>query len=59
MYSGKCDLADTLLINSDGDINKIDFSNYEFYTSFNQIIPLRIDNMKDVVPYFPFLVSMS
>lgn len=54
IYSGKCDVYDSLVM-----INDItDFSNVRIYASDNHIIPLRIDSQKDLIPYYPYLVVM-
>lgn len=49
-YSGKCDFADTWEILGDR------MKNAKVYYG-NNIVPLRIDNVKDAMPYFPFIVS--
>lgn len=54
VYSGKCDCYDTLV-----EINKItDFSNTEIYAGSNRLIPLRIDSQKDLMPFYPYLITM-
>lgn len=50
-FSGKCDFYDWL------DENQ-DFSKTNIYVG-NNIRPLRIDNMKDAIPYYPRIVSMA
>lgn len=54
IYSGKCDVYDSLV-----EINNIsDFDNVKIYANGNHIIPLRIDSQRDLIPYYPYLVSM-
>lgn len=50
-YSGKCDLADIYYIRDNWD-----FTKNKIYIK-NNIIPLRIDCEKDLMPYFPYLQS--
>lgn len=54
--TGKCDCYDTLVM-----IHKVtDFSNVRIYAANNGLIPLRIDSQKDLMPYYPYLItSMS
>ncbi len=52
-YSGKCDVYDMC-----GDYLDEKIRNTRFYVDEN-IIPLRIDNQKDLMPYYPFLVGMA
>jgi len=53
IYSGKCDLADHIEINNDR------YLKYDYYVGKNAIIPLRVNSLKDLVPYYPYLISMS
>ena len=50
-YSGKSDLFDSL--------HTDDYSKLKIFAHSNDIVPLRIDSYKEVVPYFPYLVSIS
>lgn len=50
-FSGKCDLADVIAIHQ-----ITDFSKLMIYAYGNDIVPLRIDCKKDLVPYYPYLV---
>ena len=52
-YTGKCDVYDTLVMIH----NITDFSNVKIYAYGNDIIPLRIDSQKDLMPYYPYLTS--
>lgn len=50
--SGKCDLQDFL-----SDIT--DFSKIKIHACGHELIPLRIDSRKDVIPYYPYLVAIG
>ena len=52
-YSGKCDFADIISIHSMEEI----LGKYQIYARITDIVPLRIDSMKELVVYYPFLVS--
>ena len=52
LYSGRCDLKDTLDIFGVNEIIK----KYKIYAS-NQILPLEVKEPKDLIPYYPFLTS--
>ena len=51
-FSGKCDLADTVMIYGVENI----LSKYKIY-AYNQILPLEIKEPKDLIPYYPYLVG--
>ena len=51
-YSGRCDLKDTLDIFG---VNEI-INKYKIYAP-NQILPLEVNEPKDLIPYYPFLTS--
>lgn len=54
VYSGKCDVYDTLVM-----IHEVeDFSKVKIYHHFGDVVPLRIDSKKDLAPFYPFLTSM-
>ena len=54
IYTGKADLFDSLVM-----IHQVtDFSNIQIYAAHNDIIPLRIDSQKDLIPYYPYLISI-
>ena len=52
-YSGKCDVYDSVIMIN----NIIDFKKLKIYAYNNEIIPLRIDSQKDLMPYYSFLTS--
>ena len=54
-YSGKCDLYD--LIQIFGDEREF-VRHHDIFIGTN-IIPLRIDQPKDIIPYYGYIVSMS
>lgn len=54
LYSGKCDVYDSLVM-----IREVtDFSKIKIYRHVGEIVPLRIDSQKDLVPFYPFLTPM-
>ena len=53
LYSGKCDFCDMCDIHNVDNILK---SNV--YIGWN-IIPLKFETKKDLIPYYPYLVSLS
>lgn len=54
VYSGKCDLFDSLI-----EIGKVtDFSKVHIYINDN-LVELRIDSYKDLIPYFPCVPSVQ
>lgn len=53
-YSGKCDVYDSLVM-----IREVkDFSNVKIYAADNEVIPLKINSKKDLIPYYPYLTSI-
>lgn len=52
-YSGKCDVCDHF----DGQTDE-EISQYKIYLP-NQIVPLRIDSRRDLIPYYPHLVVIG
>ena len=50
-FSGRCDCFDVLM----GIREITDFSKVKVYIG-QELVPLRIDSYKDLVPYFPYLV---
>lgn len=52
--SGKCDFGDTCEIFGINNIIK----NYDVYVYPNDIIPLKITSEKDLIAYYPYLVSL-
>ena len=52
--SGKCDFEDTCCIY--GEQNIID--NFRIFVGDHTLIPLKIETPKDLVAYYPYLVSM-
>jgi hypothetical protein len=54
IYSGKCDLYDTLI--AIGEVT--DFSKVHIYINDNPV-ELRIDSYKDLIPYFPCVPSIQ
>lgn len=53
-YSGKCDVYDSLI-----DIREItDFSKLKVYAAGHELVPLRIDSIKELAPYFPYATSI-
>lgn len=59
LFSGKCDLADTLSIFSDDDVENMDFSNCKFfiYGQDERLHKIDIQSYKDAVRYLPYLES--
>lgn len=54
VYSGKCDFYDSCSIHGADEIIK----KYNIYAYDNEVIPLKIETEKDLVPYYPYLVRM-
>lgn len=55
VYSGKCDCFDVLIM-----IREVtDFTKVKIYANINDLIPLRIDCKKDLIPYYPYLEVMG
>ena len=53
-FSGKCDVYDSLVM-----IREVkDFSKVIIYAADNEVIPLRINSKKDLIPYYPYLTSI-
>lgn len=52
-FSGKCDLYDWFYGKQEEDLK-----NYKIYAAGN-IIPLKIETIKDLVPYYPYLVASA
>ncbi len=53
LYSGKCDFCDMC------DIHNIDnILKSNVYIGWN-IIPLKIESEKDLIPYYPYIVALS
>lgn len=52
-FSGKCDLCDWF----DGKQEE-DLKNYKIYAAGN-IVPLKIETIKDLVPYYPYIVACA
>lgn len=61
IYSGKCDFADTLEIQSNGREENIDFSCYDIriYGKDGRCHKLEINSYKDAVKYLPYLECMG
>ena len=53
-FSGKCDLWDWFSMSK----KDIDFSKIKIYVGGN-IVPLRIESKKDLLPYAPFIVAVG
>ena len=52
-YSGRCDFFDTIeIFGVDNIIQKYKIS------ITGQILPLEVNNLKDLIPYYPYLVAM-
>lgn len=51
VYSGRCDLCDTVEIHGIEEI----INKYKIYYC-DQILPLEVKKKKDLIPYYPFLV---
>lgn len=50
-FSGKCDVYDSLVM-----IREVkDFTKVKIYAADNEVIPLRINSQKDLIPYYPYL----
>lgn len=63
-FSGKCDLYDCLNIMGKGDINlgfeKIKKGKiYVGYENFNQNNKLKLETLKDIIPYYPYIEIIS
>lgn len=62
-YSGKCDLYDHFAIACGGDDNKLqqEIERTDFYipTSDGRLHRLKIENEKDLAPYYPYLTVFS
>lgn len=57
MFSGKCDCYDTLVVIH--NYTEIDLKNkVEIYVG-NNTEPLHIDSYKDLIPYYPHLISSA
>lgn len=53
-YSGKCDFCDTVeMYGADKLLDK-----YQVYASGNNLVPLKIESEKDLVVYYPYIVTM-
>lgn len=53
LYSGKCDMADVVEIHGIDNMLKS-----KIFIESN-IVPLKIETEKDLVPYYPFLIASS
>ena len=51
-YSSRCDVYDSL-----ADVT--DFSKIKIFAYDNDIVPLRIDSQKDLMPYYPYIVAIQ
>ena len=51
-YSGKCDLADTIYMQGEKILNS------SIYVG-NSNKPLQINNMTDLIPYYPYIISSA
>ena len=61
-YSGKCDIYDSLIMiremNKDSDWSKVKIKQYTNEldeNGYHKVKELKINSLKDVVPYFPFI----
>lgn len=54
IFSGKADFCDSCSIQGADEIIK----KYNVYAYDNDIIPLKIESEKDLVPYYPYIVGM-
>lgn len=52
-FSGKCDFCDTVMIHGPDVI----INDYRVYVG-GQIVPLAFAEVKDLIPYYPYIVSM-
>jgi len=52
--SGKCDFEDVVDIHSPEEI----LSKYKIYADKNSLVPLKIETIKELVVYYPYLVPM-
>ena len=57
LYSGKCDLYDSLIMIHNYTEDKIK-NDVKIYVGNNKE-PLKINDMKDLIPYYPHLICMS
>ena len=51
-YSGKCDMADTIAIHGERILNA------KIYTK-NSNAPLQINDVKDLIPYYPYTIGSA
>ena len=53
IFSGRCDLCDTIAIHGVDNI----LAKYKIYDQ-RHILPLAVNEAKDLIPYYPYLVAM-